>query len=295
MRALIVLMAAVLATAAAQVVIVSSAGLDAETFVEARVPDGAVGVVAGELRGASAAWPALLEAGGWQLFAPAWEEPLDRAPGLALASDRADAARRSLVQPVGAERVAFLALAFAPRTHAAALDDAEAALRAALDDVPAGVPVVLVVSGDRADAAALLRRLPRLALALVAGAGGGDPEPVPVGDAWLMEVPWGGAQWGVTSAHVDGERFVQLEHRTLDLLVGAVHVVVAGDDRLGTGGSGCDQRMQRSFEHAVTGRGGLDQLVEQRLDVGLERVAHVRVSSWAPGSAAARWVSRTGR
>lgn len=215
MRALIVLMAAVLATAAAQVVIVSSAGLDAETFVEARVPDGAVGVVAGELRGASAAWPALLEAGGWRLFAPAWDEPLDRAPGLALASDRADAARRSLVRPVGAERVAFLALAFAPQTHAAALDDAEAALRAALDDVPAGVPVVLVVNGDRADAAALLRRLPRLALALVAGAGGGDPAPVPVGDAWLVEVPWGGAQWGVTSARVDGERLVQLEHRPL--------------------------------------------------------------------------------
>lgn len=212
-RAPILIVLAALSTALAQVVIVSSAGLDAETFIEARVPEGAVGVVAGGLRGESVAWPALLEAGGWRLVAPGWGEPLDLAPGLMVASDRPDADRAAVVAQSGPEAVALVTAALEPGRGEAALAAVEAALQAALREVPAGVPAVLVFTGDRADAAAVLRSLPRLALALVAGAGVGDPSPLRIGDAWLVEVPWGGAHWGVTTASVDGERFEQVEHR----------------------------------------------------------------------------------
>jgi len=213
-RTLLLLVTLCLSTAAAQVVIVSSAGLHVETLVEARVPDGSLGVVAGGLRGAPAAWGDLVEAGGWAVVAPRWDDPLDLAPARLLSSDRVGSPRTWVVHDAGGLRVAVLAVTLPPHGHAAAeLRDAETAVHEALGDVPDGVPVVLVAVGDRAEAAALLRSVPRIALALVAGAGSGDPTPMRIGDAWLVEAPWGGAHWGVTRAEVDGERFVLVEHR----------------------------------------------------------------------------------
>jgi len=210
---LVLVLNALTPVALAQLLIVSSAGLQAETFVESSVPPGAIGVVAGSLAGAADAWPELLPAAGWQVVATDPDTPLDLVAAGVLASDRAPAAASQLVQLSSGEAVAFLAVSFAREASEAALERAERAVREALAGVPAGVPVALVVNGDRAEAVTLLRRLPRLGLALVAGAGAGDPAPMRVGDAWLIEVPWGGAQWGETRAVVDGERFVQVEHR----------------------------------------------------------------------------------
>ncbi|TVR85116.1 MAG: hypothetical protein EA416_17480 [Trueperaceae bacterium] len=213
-RTLLLVVLLAIGPAAAQVVIVSTAGLHAETLLEARVPDGSLGVVAGGLRGAPDAWGDLLAAGGWAVVAPRWDDPLELAPERLVSSDRVGSPRTWVVHDAGGLRVAVLAVTLPPHGHAAAeLRDAEGAVREALADVPDGMPVVLVVAGDRAEAAALLRGVPRIALALVAGAGSGDRTPVRVGDAWLVEAPWGGAHWGVTHAEVDGERFVQVAHR----------------------------------------------------------------------------------
>lgn len=201
-------------TAAAQFTIVSTAGLHAETLPEARVPADALGIVAGGLRGTPEAWDDLLGAGGWALVAPRWDDPLELAQDRLVSSDRSGSPRTLSVHELGGQDVAVVAVTLPPPGLAAPERlDAEAALRDALAGVPDGVPAVLVVTGDRAGAAALLSATPRLALALVAGSGSGDPVPLRVGDAWLVEAPWGGAQWGVTHAEVDGERVVDLEHR----------------------------------------------------------------------------------
>jgi hypothetical protein len=213
-RTLLLVVLLAIGSAAAQVAIVSTAGLHAETLLEARVPDGSLGVVAGGLRGAPEAWGDLLEAGGWAVVAPRWDDTLDVAPERLVSSDRVGSPRTMVVHDAGGLSVAVVAVTLPPHGHGAPeLRDAETAVQEALADVPDGVPVVLVAVGDRAEAAALLRSVPRIALALVAGAGSGDPTPVRVGDAWLVEAPWGGTHWGVTHAEVDGDRFVQVAHR----------------------------------------------------------------------------------